>query len=202
MYKQPEQTYSSIYSDAPKSEEKTTASYGYQQAAGQTAEAYYAQQEAISIMQQQQQEYEKQAAAYKRRERSRSPEVKRRERSRSPYKYREVGEFSFWAKKPVFRGFNLKNRLSFYFMLINFSNLPPLTNPEHLDAQHPQNTLDHPETLTHGTCQPHQARREPTKKRKSWTNFYTSTNVDLLSNFETSWNDQPRIDHRGLPMRT
>merc|ERR1712071_91109 len=80
MYKQPEQTYSSIYSDAPKSEEKTTASYGYQQAAGQTAEAYYAQQEAISIMQQQQQEYEKQAAAYKRRERSRSPEVKRRER--------------------------------------------------------------------------------------------------------------------------
>jgi len=87
MYKQPEQTYSSIYSDAPKSEEKTTASYGYQQAAGQTAEAYYAQQEAISIMQQQQQEYEKQAAAYKRRERSRSPEVKRRERSRSPYKY-------------------------------------------------------------------------------------------------------------------
>lgn len=90
MYKQPEQTYTSIYSDAPsKTEEKTptSASYGYQQAAGQTAEAYYAQQEAISIMQQQQQEYEKQAAAYKRRERSRSPEVRRRERSRSPYKY-------------------------------------------------------------------------------------------------------------------
>lgn len=82
MYK-PEQTYSSIYSDAPKTDDKT-ASYGYQQA-GQTAEAYYAQQEAISIMQQQQQKYEEQTqAVYKRRERSRTPE-RRRDRSRSPY---------------------------------------------------------------------------------------------------------------------
>lgn len=89
MYK-PEQTYSSMYSDAPKSEDKT-ASYGYQQQAGQSAEAYYAQQEAISIMQQQQQEYEKAAAAYSksRRERSRTPERRRRSRSKSPYSKRD-----------------------------------------------------------------------------------------------------------------
>jgi len=103
MYKQPEQTYSSIYSDAPKTEEKTTAaSYGYQAAAGQTAEAYYAQQEAISIMQQQQQEYEKQAAAYKRRERSRSPEVRRRERSRSPYKYEPTSRSTRRSPSPKY----------------------------------------------------------------------------------------------------
>merc|ERR1712173_397672 len=86
-YLKPEQTYASLYSDAPKSEDKT-ASYGYQQQATQSAEAYYAQQEAISMLQQQQQEYEKQAAAaaYKsRRERSRTPERRRRSRSRSPH---------------------------------------------------------------------------------------------------------------------
>lgn len=77
--------YSSMYSDVAKAEDaaKTASSY-YSSAAGapaQTAEAYYAQQEAIQIMQQQQQEYEKQAAAYhKRKERSRSPEP-RKERS-------------------------------------------------------------------------------------------------------------------------
>jgi hypothetical protein len=103
MYKQPEQTYSSIYSDAPKTEEKpAAASYGYQAAAGQTAEAYYAQQEAISIMQQQQQEYEKQAAAYKRRERSRSPEVRRRERSRSPYKYEPTSRSTRRSPSPKY----------------------------------------------------------------------------------------------------
>lgn len=95
MYK-PEQSYSSMYSDAPKSSQDEKSSYGYQAQAsgattqgGTTAEAYYAQQEAMQIMQQQQQEYEKQAAKvaasqhYARRDRSRSP-VRTRDRSRSP----------------------------------------------------------------------------------------------------------------------